>query len=90
MIGWIRPSDASNPVAESGVVTCPITPEVLFLRRLHRLVELSERAGLDAVQRRQVKHALYSTYWDCVGLGMRDKATTILELPPQQRSIALP
>ena len=34
-------------------------------------------------QRRLVNHALYSTYWDCVGLGMRARATTILDLPPQ-------
>ena len=54
---------------------------------LYRLIELSERPGLDAVQRRQVNRALYSTYWDCAGLGMRDKATTILELRPQRRSI---
>jgi hypothetical protein len=66
-----------------------MTPEVFFLRRLYRLIELNERPDLDAAQRRQVNHALYSTYWDCVGLGMRSKATTILELPPQQQSIVM-
>ena len=89
MIGWMRPSNASTPAAESDAVKRRATPEMFFLRRLYRLVELSERPDLDVVQRRQLNHALYSTYWDRVGLGMRDKATAILELPPQRRSIVM-
>lgn len=89
MIGWIRSADASSPTTESSPVKRRATPEVFFLRRLYRLIELSERPDLDVVQRRQLNHALYSTYWDRVGLGMRDKATAILELPPQRRSIVM-
>src|SRR5687767_5488461 len=84
MIGWTRSPDASNRVVESGPVAQTVAPETLFLRRLYRLIELSARSDLDPPQRRQVNHALYSTYWDCVRLGMRAKATTILGLPPQQ------
>jgi hypothetical protein len=62
---------------------------VFFLCRLYRLIELSTRPDLDSIQRRQVNHALYSTYWDCAKLGMRTKATTILGLPSQERQLAL-
>jgi hypothetical protein len=84
MMGRIRSPDASNRVIEPGPETRRATPETFFLRRLYRLIELRERSDLDPAQRRQVNHALYSTYRDCVGLGMRAKATTILGLPPQQ------
>jgi hypothetical protein len=37
--------------------------------------------ALDTQQRRLLDHALYSTYWDCVDLGLRDEAQTIIGLP---------
>ena len=83
MMGWTRSPDASNRVIEPDLEARAM-PETFFLRRLYRLIELRERPDLDPAQRRQVNHALYSTYWDCVGLGMRAKATTILGLPPQR------
>jgi hypothetical protein len=88
VIGWIRPTDAESSVGGLDASARKAAPEVFFLRRLYRLVELSARPDLDPVQRRQVNHALYSTYWDCAGLGMQSKVTTILGLPPQRRQIA--
>ena len=73
----------ANAVVQTGPAV-RMTPEAYVLHRLHRLVQLGALPYLSPVQRRQVNHALYSTYWDCVGLGIRDRAAAILELPPQR------
>jgi hypothetical protein len=88
MMGWIRPTDVESSVGGLDASARKAAPEVFFLRRLYRLVELSAQPDLDPVQRRQVNHALYSTYWDCTRLGMRSKVTTILGLPPQRQCAA--
>jgi hypothetical protein len=84
MIGGTRSSNTSSSVVEPVPGVQTTSPSMFFLGRLYRLVELRGRPNLDPAQRRQVNHALYSSYWDCVGLGMRSQATTILELPPQE------
>jgi len=35
--------------------------------------------ALDGEQRRILGRALYSTYWDCVNLGLRDEAQGIIQ-----------
>ncbi|MFN8633056.1 MAG: hypothetical protein U0893_04315 [Chloroflexota bacterium] len=86
MIGWIRSPEIEPDTNEAGAVARRMTPEQFMVRRLYRLVALSGRPGLEPAERRLVNHALYATYWDCVGLGMRSQATTILGLPPQRHS----
>jgi len=56
----------------------------LFLGRLTRIHEQHSLHGpeLTAEARRLVDRALYSTYWDCVRLGLRDEARGTLNLPP--------
>ena len=86
MIGWMRSPGAEATSSEAGSVVRPSSPESFFLSRLYRLIELRARPNLDPVQRRLVNRTLYSTYWDCVSLGIQTKAATILGLPPQQHS----
>jgi hypothetical protein len=38
-------------------------------------------SSIDCQQRRLLEHALYSTYWDCATLDMRDDAQEILGMP---------
>jgi hypothetical protein len=54
--------------------------EVHFLERLTRLghTRMEAYATLDGRQRRLLDHALYSTYWDCVNLGLRKEARRIV------------
>jgi hypothetical protein len=51
-----------------------------FLARLEHLVALrrSPRPGAERWQRRLLNHAIYSTYRDCVALGLVDEARTVL------------
>jgi hypothetical protein len=51
-----------------------------FLERLTRLKEIRNEAArsLGNQQRRLLNHALYSTYWDCAELGMKDDAQRLL------------
>ena len=89
MARWIGSADT-----ERGVTTSPPDPQATaldayFLDRLYRLIDLNARPDLDPTQRRLVHRAMYSTYWDCVGLGLQSTATPILDLPPQQKGLAL-
>jgi hypothetical protein len=54
----------------------------LFLARLDRIRELKAfYAGeLTAEARRLIDRAMYSTYWDCVRLGAREEARSVLGL----------
>jgi hypothetical protein len=56
------------------------TLEELFLARLARLAQLRGMVDLPLQQRRLVNLALYSTYWDCVRLGLRPTARQMLGL----------
>ena len=88
MATWIRPAQTAEGVREvrsSRPDTGPATtPELYFVRRLQRLTALRVRTDIDPVQRRLLNHAMYSTFWDCAGLGLRSTAAMILGLPPQQ------
>jgi hypothetical protein len=55
----------------------------LFLDRLCRLRELEEawEPTRTAAERRLLGHALYSTYEDCVRIGLRTLARAMLGLP---------
>lgn len=56
--------------------------EPYFLGRLRRLSALRHASRrLPRTDQRLVDHALYSTYWDCVQLGLRGAAREALELP---------
>ena len=52
-----------------------------FLERLTRLQRMRAEIWetLDSEQRRILGRALYSTYWDCVNLGLRDDAQGIIQ-----------
>ncbi|MFN0072171.1 MAG: hypothetical protein ACKVVP_11860 [Chloroflexota bacterium] len=56
--------------------------QCLFLDRLHRLIELDEswRPEWSPEERRFLEHALYSTYHDCVRVGLRSIARAMLGL----------
>ena len=56
--------------------------QCLFLERLHRLVDLNESwsAEWSAAERRMLEHALYSTYHDCVRVGLRPIARAMITL----------
>lgn len=55
----------------------------LFLSRLRRIHEQRTMYGAElTVDARQlIDRALYSTYWDCVRLGIRAEAREVLGLP---------
>lgn len=53
----------------------------LFTKRLSRLAEMKATRQLNEQQRRLLDYALYSTYWDCVRLGLREEARRLLKLP---------
>jgi len=55
----------------------------MFLGRLARINDQHSADGpeLSADARRLIDRALYSTYWDCVRLGLRDEARVMLKLP---------
>lgn len=56
--------------------------QCLFLDRLHRLVDLDESWNPEWSQeeRRLLEHALYSTYHDCVKVGLRPIARAMITL----------
>jgi hypothetical protein len=56
--------------------------QCLFLERLHRLVDLNEcwSPEWSAAERRMLEHALYSTYHDCVRVGLRPIARAMITL----------
>ena len=56
--------------------------QCLFLDRLHRLIDLDESWSPEwsAEERRLLEHALYSTYHDCVRVGLRPIARAMLTL----------
>lgn len=56
----------------------------LFLGRLSRLAILKAMLDASDLERRLLDRALYSTYWDCVQLDLREQARRILELPDQE------
>jgi hypothetical protein len=55
----------------------------LFLARLRRVHEQRSMYGneLTVDARALIDRALYSTYWDCVRLGLRAEAREVLGLP---------
>jgi hypothetical protein len=55
----------------------------LFLARLRRVDEQRAMYGeeLTVDARGLIDRALYSTYWDCVRLGLRAEARSVLGLP---------
>ena len=55
----------------------------LFVGRLRRIKEQRQMYGpeLTPEARCLIDRALYSTYWDCVRLGLRDEARVVLDLP---------
>lgn len=55
----------------------------LFIGRLARINQQHSVGGseLTGDARRLVDRAMYSTYWDCVRLGLRDEARNLLNLP---------
>ena len=84
MAGLMSSMNTAGSAGEAGPEAPAATPATYFLRRLHRLIALSARPDLDPIQRRLVNHAKYSTYWDCVELGLQSTAATVLALPPQR------
>jgi hypothetical protein len=56
--------------------------QCLFLDRLHRLIDLDDSWNPEwsAEERRLLEHALYSTYHDCVRVGLRPIARAMLTL----------
>jgi len=55
----------------------------LFLARLRRVHEQRAMYGSELTEdaRALIDRALYSTYWDCVRLGLRAEAREVLGLP---------
>ena len=55
----------------------------LFLARLRRVHEQQALYGNELTDeaRSLIDRALYSTYWDCIRLGLRAEAREVLDLP---------
>ena len=55
----------------------------LFLSRLRRVHDQRGMYGTKLTEdaRALIDRALYSTYWDCVRLGLRAEAREVLDLP---------
>ena len=55
----------------------------LFLARLRRVHDQRAMYGNELTEdaRALIDRALYSTYWDCVRLGLRTEARQVLDLP---------
>lgn len=62
-------------------VLTPSGLEFAFLQRLASLVQRQDRAG-DERARTTLAHAAFSTYLDCVELGLGDEAERILMRDP--------
>jgi hypothetical protein len=70
---------------DAGVCWDDVRPgsiEEFFLERLARLETLRAVCPFDPQQRRLLDLATYSTYQDCVDLGLRSRAREILHLSP--------
>src|SRR5215212_8442860 len=52
-----------------------------FIQRLHRLgaLESTLKPGEQEQTRRLIRHAIYSTYWDCAQVGLRPVAQAFVE-----------
>ena len=50
-----------------------------FLERFHRCLTLRASPRLTPAGRRLIDHALYSTYWDGIALGLRAEITAALD-----------
>jgi hypothetical protein len=52
-----------------------------FIQRLHRLgaLESTLKPGEEQQTRRLIRHAIYSTYWDCAQVGLRPVAQAFVE-----------
>lgn len=72
----LAPSTGSVPM-----VLAPSGLEFAFLQRLASLVRRQDRAG-DERARTTLAHAAFSTYLDCVELGLGDEAERILTRDP--------
>jgi hypothetical protein len=61
--------------------------QCLFISRLGRLMDLREKcvAARDSERAKLLDHVLYSTYWDCVSLGLRAQARCLLRLDSDAR-----
>lgn len=79
----------SEPVMRRSVPRHQPFPEMdhhqlqcLYLERFHQLVELdaSWDPAWSAAERQLLEHALYSTYLDCVRLGLRPVVRAMLDL----------
>lgn len=53
--------------------------EGFYLSRLRGFLSLSEAPGMTHWEQHLVKRAIYSTYLDCVSVGLADEARAILE-----------
>lgn len=69
-------SDQATPT-----VLAPSGLEFAFLQRLASLVQRQDRAA-DERARTTLAHAAFSTYLDCVELGLNDEAERILTRDP--------
>jgi len=83
MEGAKNPGHSEPPIRNSRTIQQRRIFGELFRGRLARIHEQHSANGpeLTAETRRLVDRALYSTYWDCVRLGLRDEARSILDLP---------
>lgn len=80
----IREAAATRVVGEpSARVVTPSDPPMFFLRRLRRLAALNryctEELPTDDPELHLLRHAIYSTFRDCIELGVTDEARLILE-----------
>jgi hypothetical protein len=85
MMSWLTPNaapaQASDPDERSLTRFCGATPlDAHFLSRFARMTRLRDADGLDASHRWLLNLALFSTYRDCVALGLRAPARRVLGL----------
>ncbi len=60
-----------------------------YLSRLHGFLLLSQESALVQWERDLVKRAIYSTYLDCLSVGLADEARAILQGPESRPTRAL-
>ena len=73
--------DELNSIADTARTFAPSGLEFAFLQRLASLVRRQDRAA-NAHDRTILAHAAFSTYLDCVELGLGDEAERILTRDP--------
>jgi len=81
MASWWWPAKARAQAGERAPYDHTTALKALFLHRLHRLALLDARPTLTLEERRLVNHALDTTYRDCLRVGARAQARTLLGLP---------